>query len=243
MHEKAPLIAAQPREKIGTRYCRRYREKGLLPAVIYGHGAEPTPICVGMRDAIMHINKGEKVFRLDFPGAKHKDEMQMVLLKDLQFDYLGTNIVHADFERVSLTDRVRTRIPIHFVGEAKGLKTAGAILMHPTNEVEVETTVVELPDFIEISVADLDVGHAITAADIQLPFPNMKMLTDSHAMIAQIIIQLEEKAAEASVVGAEAATPEVITAKKPADGDAKAPAGKDAKGGAAKPAGGDAKKK
>lgn len=237
MHEKAPLIAAQPREKIGTRYCRRYREKGLLPAVIYGHGAAPTPICVGMRDAIMHINKGEKVFRLDFPGAAHKDEMQMVLLKDLQFDYLGTNIVHADFERVSLTDRVRTRVPIHLIGEAKGLKTAGAILMHPNNEIEVETTVVELPEFIEVSIADLDVGHGITAGDVKLPFANMKLLTDPHVMLAQILIQQEEKVAEAAVVGAEAAGPEVITAKKPAEGEA-------AKGAAAKPAaGGDAKKK
>lgn len=241
MHEKAPLLSAQTREKIGSRYCRRYREKGLLPAVVYGHGEQPTPICVTMRDAIAMINKGEKVFRLDFPGSKHKDEMQMVLLKDLQFDYLGTNIVHADFERVSLTDRVRTRIHIVIRGEAKGLKTAGAILMHPTSEVEVETTVVELPDSIEVRVDDLDVGHGITAGDIKLPFPNMKMLTDSHAMIAQIVIQQEVKVGEATAAGAEAAQPEVITAKKPAEGEAAA----GAKPGAAKdakPAGGDKKK-
>ncbi len=246
MHEKAPLLTAASRDKVGSRYCQRLRDQGQLPAVLYGHKEQPVPITVPLREAVSHIAKGEKVFRLDFPGAKNKDEMQMVLLKELQFDYLGTNIVHADFARVSLTERVKTRVAVHLVGEAKGLKQAGAILMHPTNEVVVETTIVELPDFIEVNIAELDVGHAITAADVKLPNANMKMITDSHAIVAQIVIQLEEKVAEAATVDAAAAGPEVITAKKPEEGAAAA--GKDAKAAApakdakAPAAGGDKKK-
>ncbi|MFN9975333.1 MAG: 50S ribosomal protein L25, partial [Phycisphaerae bacterium] len=135
MLQKTPLLQAKTREHTGSRFCNRARSQGMLPAVVYGHKQDPVSITLDMKEAISHINKGEKIFRLDFPGAKNKDEGQVVLLKDLQFDYLGTNIVHADFARVDLNERIRTRVSIHLIGEAKGLKTAGAILMHPTNEV------------------------------------------------------------------------------------------------------------
>ncbi|NUQ66717.1 MAG: 50S ribosomal protein L25 [Phycisphaerales bacterium] len=239
MHEKAPVLQASDRERIGTRYCKRYRDAGQLPAVLYGHGQAPIPILLESRDTLAHIHKGEKVFRMNFAGAKggkHKDDGQTVLLKDLQFDYLGSTIVHADFARVDLSERVRTRVPIHLVGEAKGLKQAGAILMHPTAELEIECMVSELPDFIEVDIADLDVGHSIAAAAVKLPSDSMKLITDSHAICAQIVIQLEVEVAEATTATGEAAEPEVITAKKPAEGEEGA---KDAKAGAkdAKPAG------
>jgi large subunit ribosomal protein L25 len=251
MHEKAPLLTAKHRERLGSRYSRRYRDKGELPAVVYGRGKDPVSILLNAEEAIKHITKGEKVFRLDFPGVKDGDEGQMVLVRDLQFDFLGTNIVHVDMTRVSLTDRVRTKVAIHLLGEAKGLKQAGAILMHPNATLEVECPVNEIPDFIEVRIDDLDVGHGITAADVQWPTGNFKLVTDKHAMVAQIVIQLEEKVAEAATVDASAG-PEVITAKKPAEGeaaaggkDAKAPAAgaKPAAGAAAKPAAGGAAKK
>ena len=192
MHEKSPVLQAQPREKLGSRYCQRVRKQGNLPAIVYGHGAAPSPILLNHKEAVSHFVKGEKVFRLDFPGQGNKDEMQMVLLKDLQYDYLGTNVVHADFARVDLNERVRSRVPIHLVGEAKGLKQAGAILMHPTNEIEVECAVKDLPDYIEININELDVGHAITSAEVKLPVADMKLITDKHAIVAQIVIQVEE---------------------------------------------------
>jgi large subunit ribosomal protein L25 len=254
MHEKAPLLTAKHRERLGSRYSRRYRDKGELPAVVYGRGKEPVSILLNAEEAIKHITKGEKVFRLDFPGVKDTDEGQMVLVRDLQFDFLGTNIVHVDMTRVSLTDRVRTKVAIHLLGEAKGLKQAGAILMHPNATLEVECPVSEIPEFIEVRIEDLDVGHGITAEEVAWPSANFKLITDKHAMVAQIVIQLEEKVAEAATVDASAG-PEVITAKKPAEGEAaagakpaagaKAPAAgaKPAAGAAAKPAAGGAAKK
>lgn len=246
MHEKAPVLKATNRERIGTRYCDRIRKSGGLPAVVYGHGRDPLAITLDSRDAVMYFKKGEKVFRLDFPGTKAADENQMVLLKDLQFDYLGNNIVHADFARVDLNERIRSRVPVHLVGEAKGLKTAGAILMHPVAEVAIECTVVELPDYLEVNVADLDVGQQITAADVKLPSATMKILTDSHAVVAQIVIQHEIVVGEATAATTEGQQPEVITAKKPAEGEegaaagAKPAAGAKAAAPAAKPAAGGA---
>lgn len=249
MHENIPVLQATTRDRLGSRYSNRLRKQGKLPAVVYGHKQDPVSIVVDFREALSHINAGEKIFNLDFPGKSNKDEGQMVLLKDLQFDFLGTNVVHADFARVDLNERVKTFVSIHLVGEAIGLKQAGAILMHPVSEIEVECAVKDIPDFIEVNINELDVGKAITAGDVKLPVANMKLLTDSHGMVAQIVIQQEIVVAEAAAVDASAG-PEVLTAKKPegeeAAAGAKAPAGKDAKAAApakdAKaPAGGAAK--
>lgn len=215
MHEKSPLLTAEKRERIGTRYAARDRKRGRLPAIVYGHGRDPLPITLDAHAALGLITKGEKVFRLDFPGHKEADEMQMVLLKDVQFDYMGSRIVHCDFARVDLNERVRTRVHVNLVGEARGLKVAGNLLMHPVTEIEIECRVMDIPDHIDVDISDLDEGHVITAGDVKLPQPDMKLVSDPHGVVAQIVQGVELKAAEATTVAAEgAASPEVITAKK-----------------------------
>lgn len=215
MHEQAPMLQATRRERVGSRYAKRLRDQGQLPAVVYGHGQDPVAVALDARTALGLIMKGEKVFRLDYPGqVDGGDPGHYVLLKDVQFDYLGTAIVHADFARVSLDERVTTRVPLHLIGDAKGLKTAGAILVHPVTELEVECLVASIPDFIEVDISEVDVGHSITAADVAMPDPSMRMLSDPHSIVAQVLIQVEQKAAEATTVEAAPAAPEVITKKK-----------------------------
>ena len=109
MHEKNPLLKASVRERVGTRYSERYRKQGKLPAVIYGHKLEPLSITIEARESLTMFHKGEKVFRIEIPGGKGDE---MVLLKDVQFDYLGNNIVHADFTRVTLDERIHTKVHI-----------------------------------------------------------------------------------------------------------------------------------
>ncbi|MBY0260834.1 MAG: 50S ribosomal protein L25, partial [Phycisphaerales bacterium] len=191
MHEKSPLLKATNRERLGSRYSQRARKQGKLPAIVYGHGKEPHPIVLEAREALSFFHKGEKVFRLDFPGTTGADEKQMVLLKDVQFDYLGTNIVHADFARVDLNDRVHTKVHVTLVGEPIGMKQAGAILMHPVTELEIECRVIDLPDGVEVNIAALDMGQTITADKVKLPKDDMKLITDSHAVVAQIVLGVE----------------------------------------------------
>jgi large subunit ribosomal protein L25 len=234
MHEQSPILTAKKRERLGSRYSTRIREQGGLPAIIYGRKEDPTPVSLNAHEALGHITKGEKVFRLQMDGQK--DE-QTVLLKDIQFDYTGNRIVHADFARVSLTDRVTVRVPVHLIGEAKGLKTAGAILMHPTGELEIECMVTDIPEFVDVNIDELDVDHAIHASEVKLPKESMKLKTDPKAMVAQIVIQKEEvvvaPTAEAGAVEGAATEPEVITAKKKegeegAEGEAAKPGAKGA---------------
>ncbi len=215
MHEDAPVLAAKPRERIGSRYARRARAAGGLPAVVYGHKQEPVAVTLDAHEALQHFHKGEKVFQLQVEGGSS----EFVLLKDLQYDHLGTHIVHADFARVDLNERVQTSVPIHLVGAADcvGLKSAGATLMHPTSELELECVVTNLPDYIEVDIRDLKAHGTIHASDVKLPASTMKLLTDPDAVVAHIVVHTGvDDSDEATEVGA-AAGPEVITAKKEED--------------------------
>lgn len=246
MHEKAPLLKASFRDKLGSRFSKRFREQGLLPGVVYGHGQQPIALNFQAEDAIEHIEAGEKVFRLDLPGDKHKDEGQVLLLKELQFDYLGTNIIHADFARVDLDERVKTKVHIELFGEAIGLKSAGAILIHPVSEIEVECRVRDLPESIVVEITTLELNQSITADKVPLPSKDMKLVSDPHQIIAQIVEAKEEVivAEAAAVEGAAAAGPEVIGEKERAEKAAAAEAEKKggAKGGGAAKAAAPAKK-
>jgi large subunit ribosomal protein L25 len=213
MHEKTPTLKASVRDRVGSRYADRFRKQGKLPAVVYGHKLEPLPIAIDSKESITHFNKGEKVFKLELPAGKGGGD-DMVLLKDVQFDFMGNNIVHADFARVTLDERIHTKVHITLVGEAIGMKQAGAILMRPSTEIEIECKVRDIPDHLEVPIHELDMGHTITADKVKLPKADMKLVTDTHAVVAQIVLGVELKIAEETAVTAEGAEPEVIGAKK-----------------------------
>jgi len=112
-----------------------------------------------------------------------------------------------------------TRAHLRFIGEAKGLKTAGAIMMHPTTEIELNVLISNLPDHIDVDVSDMEVGDVIHASEVKLPLESMEMLTDPDTIVAQIVMKAEEpeESAEGAEVGAEGAEPEVISEKKEAE--------------------------
>lgn len=211
MHENAPVLNAKVRERVGSRYAKRVRETGGLPAVVYGHKQEPVPVTLDAREALKHIAKGEKVFSMDLDG-KH----QFVLLKDLGYDYLGTNVIHADFARVDLNERVDTHAPLKFVGEPIGMKKAGAVLMHPVTELALNCQVTNLPDVIEVDISGLDVGDVIHARDIAMPVKTIQLLTDPDTVVVQVMLKAatEDTGEAATVAGG--AQPEVL-ADKPKD--------------------------
>lgn len=212
MHEKSPILEATTRERLGTRYTKRLRSQGLLPAIVYGHKVEPTPIALDEKSAVGLIESGEKVFRMAIKGSEKE---QVVLLKDVQFDYLGNNVIHADFARVNLDERVNTRVHINLVGEAIGLKEVGAILMHPHNEIEIECAVADIPDAIDVDISGLELNKTFIAGDVKLPLESMKLLSDASMGLAQIVLQAAAKSAESEDVEAEeGAEPGIVGEKK-----------------------------
>ncbi len=210
MSDTTTQLSAEKRERTGSRYAQRVRNAGGLPAVVYGHKEEPVSITLNAHEAIGHIQKGEKLFELEMGGTK-----QHVLLKDLGYDYLGTNIIHADFSRVDLNERVDTRAHLRFVGEAKGLKIAGAIMMHPHTEIELNVLISNLPDHIDVDVSEMEVGDVIHASDVKLPLDTMKLVSDEDSIVAQIVMKaVQEEEGEADEVDADGIEPELINEKK-----------------------------
>lgn len=207
----AHTLKAQKRERLGTRYAKRERARGRLPAVLYGHGLPTVAISLDAREALRYFHQGEKVFTIELPGEAGG---QTVILKDLQFDYLGTNVVHADLARVDLDEKITANVHVRLVGEAIGMKHAGAILTHPITQIAVHCTVRTLPDHLDVDITNLDVHQSLHAKDVPLP-PGITLASDPEAIIAAISeVKEEVVAAEAAAVEGAPAEPEVITAKK-----------------------------
>ncbi len=212
-------LTVHKRERTGSRYSQRERAAGRLPAVLYGHGQAPVSISLDAKEALRFFHDGEKVFSIDLEGEQAG---QTVMLKDLQFDYLGTNVVHVDLTRVDINESIEANVPVHFHGDAVGLKTANTILVHPTSELHVRCTVATLPDSIVAEIGGVEAGSALHAGQLQLP-EGVELLTDPDAVVAQVNIvkeEVEEPEGEAAEVGAEgAAEPEVIGEKKADEGE------------------------
>ncbi|MEM9165576.1 MAG: 50S ribosomal protein L25 [Planctomycetota bacterium] len=208
MHENAPVIKAERRERTGSRYARRLRDAGRLPVVVYGHGQQPAHVSVDAKTTIRAIHDGERVFKIDLDGSQ-----DIVLLRDVQFDYLGDGIVHADLSRVSLDEVTHANVRVKLVGDAVGLKEAGTTLVHPHDELSVECKLRDLPDEIEVDIAHLESGDSITAGEVQLP-AGVKLLSDASTVLATIAAAMKAApTAEEETVGGDA-QPEVIEKKK-----------------------------
>ncbi|MEM1184090.1 MAG: 50S ribosomal protein L25 [Planctomycetota bacterium] len=214
MHENAPVLKGKVRERTGSRYARRARAAGGLPAVVYGHKEEPVSVTLEAHEAILHFHKGERVFQLELEGQA---DSETVLLRDLQFDHLGTNIVHADLARVDLNERVNVTVPVQLVGvgECKGLKSSGATLMHPVTTLDLECAVTRLPEHVDVDIRDLDMGGTIHVKDVTLPFDTMKMLSDPDGVVAHIVSTGAGDADDEAATVDGGAGPEVLTEKKP----------------------------
>jgi large subunit ribosomal protein L25 len=209
-HETFTLEATK-RERVGSRYAKRVREQGGLPAVLYGHGQEPLALTLTAHTAVRHILEGEKVFNLSLDG-----QTETALLKDIQYDHLGRNVIHIDLERVDLDERVTTNLSLRLKGDAVGLKTAGAILVTQTLELEVECRVSDILEHFDVDISGLNVGDVLHAGDIKLP-AGFELSEDPETLVAMIKISSvseEPESAEAGEAAGGAAEPEVVGRKK-----------------------------
>ncbi len=210
MSTETVSLKADIRQKAGSNEARRLRREGKLPAVVYGHGQPSMPIAVNAHDFVRGLHHGHRLFNVDLDGKS-----ETLLLKDVQYDYLGKNLIHADLIRVDLSERVTVEVPLEFRGVAKGT-TMGGILDEVMTHLEVECRVTEIPDLIPVIVREVGLNEALHAKDIELP-SGCILKTDPEALV---LICHESKAAAAAEEAEEAEAvetetePEVITERK-----------------------------
>src|SRR5262245_55035514 len=135
MSHEIPTMNASPRERTGTRYSYRLRRDGKLPAVIYGHKQEPLHVTVDTAELVGHLHKGAHVLKLNLDKGK----VETCLIKDVQYDYLGDEVIHADLARIDLTEQVELSVPIEVKNKdmCPALKTTGAILHMSRQDLEI----------------------------------------------------------------------------------------------------------
>ncbi len=207
---KTPSITATTRERTGSRYAQRLRKQGRLPAVIYGHRTDPVSISVDEKEMLTHLKHGTHVLSLNVEGGSK----ETCLVKELQFGYLGDNVIHVDFARVKLDQEVHVHVHLNFVGEPASARKTGAILSHDLTELEVICRVNEIPDEIKVDLNLMGEATVLTVSEVQLP-AGLRATTDPGTPVAHIsFVHKEEAVGEEVEVVPGAEEPEVITEAK-----------------------------
>src|SRR5438552_18660662 len=131
MASQSAQVTAKPRSELGTRANKRLRSAGLLPGVIYGHKEAVVPVTLPKKEVSNYLAKGAHVFDVALDGKSEK-----VLVKEVQYDHLGIEVIHVDFARVSLDEKVEVTVPIELKGEPKDAE--GGVLQQIISQLEVE---------------------------------------------------------------------------------------------------------
>ena len=197
----APVaLTAEKRSALGSRANVRLRKQGTVPAVVYGHHKDTLPVQLNTKEFTKLIAHGTHLFNLSFDGHS-----ESVLLKDVQWDTFGKELLHVDFARVDLNERVTVTVGIELKGDPIGEKDGG-VLQQILNELELDVVVTEIPDVITVDVSGLKKDDEIRVSDLKLG-GSIKILTDEDQLIAKVE-ELEEIADDTAEEGS--AEPEVI---------------------------------
>jgi large subunit ribosomal protein L25 len=218
------IIKATNRNLIGKK-VKILRKEGKLPAVIYGYKMTPTPITLDLRDATSILNKlsSSSVINIDLEGKEHA-----ALVREKQRDFIKGNLLHVDFQVVSLTEKVHTNVAIVLVGESPALKEYFALIVTGITAVEVESLPEDLPERITVDISGLtEIGDAIYLKEVPIP-ANVDLLTDPEELIAVATAVkeevIEEEEEELIEVEEELEEPEMIEQdKKKEDEEKKEP--------------------
>ncbi|MFN4261714.1 MAG: 50S ribosomal protein L25 [Gemmataceae bacterium] len=192
MAETVELVA-QVRQEHGSQAMRRLRRQGKLPAVLYGHKEETVSLTLPKDDVVKALRHGVRVLDLKTNGT-----IQKALIREIQWDYLGKEILHVDFYRISADERVVVTVPLELRGTAPGV-AGGGILEQPLHHVEIECLALNMPESIRVNIGNLQLNDVLHIRDLTLP-PGVKVLAEEDAVVVQIKPPQEEEEEAAAVV-------------------------------------------
>ncbi len=162
-------ISANPRNEQGTSASRRLRHTGRIPGVVYGGGKSAVAIDLDHKQ-IYFLLKNEafhaSILSLDIGGKK-----EPVLLRDFQVHSVKQQVLHIDFQRVSQTEKIHVKVPLHFINAevSPGVKLSHGVASHVMTEADVSCLPKNLPEFIEVDLGHLQAGHSVHLSEIKLP--------------------------------------------------------------------------
>ncbi len=201
----AVTLKTTPRTQSGSRAAIKLRKQGLVPAIVYGHKLANVQVAVNAEELdrairIQHV----RVLELEINGKP-----ETVLIRELQWDYLGKQMIHVDFERKDRAELVRVTVPVELRNAPKA--TGGGVLDQPRHTLHVECPLGSIPEAIRIDITNLTLGHPIHVRELTLP-AGITVLELPEAVVVQLKLPgIEPVAAAVTEPGA---GPEVIKAEK-----------------------------
>jgi len=162
------IIEATNRSDLGKGASRRLRRENRVPGIIYGADKEPSSISVVSKELVKALEN--EAFYSHILTLKLEGTDVQVVLKDLQRHPAKNVPMHVDFQRVDATHKLHMHVPLHFLNEDRcvGVKSSGGIVSHLMTEVEVVCLAKDLPEFIEVDVANLELGSSLHLSDLKL---------------------------------------------------------------------------
>lgn len=209
------ILEAELRTGTGRAKTKDLKESGYLPAVVYFHGQDALSVQIlrGALLKLMHQYRLESsIINLKIKDDK-KAKGRPCLIKEIQYHPVSEDIIHIDFNEISLTEAIKVNVPIEIKGEAVGVKQEGGSLEHLLWEVEVECLPTSIPKNIVVDITTLKMGEAIHIKDIVFP-AQVKPLNDPAAIVLHVIAPMKEEAPEEGIEGETKAEPEVLKEKK-----------------------------
>jgi large subunit ribosomal protein L25 len=198
-------IKAQPRTLQGTGASRRLRRASRVPGILYGGTKAATAIDLDHNE-IFHKLKQE-AFHASVLSMELADAKEQVLLRDVQMHPFRPIVLHVDFQRVAADQKIHMKVPLHFINveTSPAVKLSGGLVSHILNEVEISCLPADLPEFIEVDLLDLEVGHSIHLSELKLPKGVDLVTKGEDKTVATIVIPRAVAAEEEEEVAAIAA--------------------------------------
>jgi large subunit ribosomal protein L25 len=209
-------VEVQKREATGKNANRRLRAAGVVPAVLYGGERDTVSIQVVRKEMIELLKKAGSEHPIFLLKLADSGQERHAMVRELKVHPITRILQHIDFQRILMTEKLRTSVPIEVVGIAYGVKTEGGLIDFVTREVQVECLPADIPRKIAVDVTALHIGQHLEARELELP-KGVELLEDAD----RVIVSCSHTHAEQSTAGAEGlleavkAEPEVIKKKKP----------------------------
>ncbi|MCP3426857.1 50S ribosomal protein L25/general stress protein Ctc [Rothia sp. AR01] len=179
-------LSAEPREEFGKGAARRIRRDAKIPAVIYGHGAEPVHVVLPGHETMLAARHANAILSLDVAGKNY-----LTMIKDTQRHAIRPEIYHMDLLTVRRGERVEVEVAVHVEGEI----APGNILTQPETVIVVDVDALDVPEYVTVSVEGRTDGEHITAADIELP-EDVTLVSEPEMAVVNVHAEVEQDLGE-----------------------------------------------
>jgi large subunit ribosomal protein L25 len=209
-------LKASPRKPLGKRSRRMLRE-GKLPAIVYGHNTEATPITLDRLEFQKVFTKSGRTHLVDL--VLDGDRTEKVLVREIQLHPRRPGPIHVDFYQVNLQEKIEVEVPVHLIGESAPVKQGDADVLQPLHAIRVECLPSDIPESFEVDITPLEeIDAELRVADLSVP-KAVTLLVDADELVVKIVHKRELKVEE-EIPAVEAEVP--VEGEAAAEGEAPA---------------------